>query len=319
MYRIVPLTPELIPAWHEVVAATAAHDLPGEPLPTPEQVHAQLTTPGLNSRRAAWLALTPGGDAAGVAALRLFDAEGQAHLCELEVRVRPERRREGAGSLLLEAAVSAADGERRRSMIGVAADPGPGAEFCAARGFDRVLTFSNLLLDVTGADLDVAAPEGYEAVMWQGTVPDELAEAFAAAKNAMNDMPTGKMDYGVQRWDADRVRSMAKVLADRGDTLLTVAARRGGELAGFTEIVIRSGETRRALQYDTVVVPAHRGHGVGLWLKAEMVGWLRAERPGIAEVETDNADDNTHMLAVNNRLGFRLHRRSSEFQLSLRS
>ncbi|MFI6477527.1 GNAT family N-acetyltransferase [Nonomuraea sp. NPDC050663] len=319
MYRIAALTPERIPAWHEVVATTAAHDLPGEPLPTLEQVRAQLTTAGLNSRRAGWLALAPGGDAAGVAALRLFDAEGQSHLCELEVHVRPERRREGAGSLLLEAAVSTAGDEGRRSMIGVAADPGPGTEFCAARGFDRVLTFSNLLLDVAFADLDVATPEGYEAVMWQGTVPGELAEAFAVAKNAMNDMPTGEMDYGVQRWDADRVRTMAEVLADRGDTLMTVAARRGEELAGFTEIVIRAGETRRALQYDTVVAPEHRGHGLGLWLKAEMVGWLRAEHPGIAEVETDNADDNAHMLAVNNKLGFRLHRRSSEFQLSLRS
>ncbi len=183
----------------------------------------------------------------------------------------------------------------------------------------RVLTLDHLLLDVAQADDPAADTEhpGYELASWTGTVPDELAEAFAAAKNAMNDMPTGDMDYGSQSWTADRVRAMAKVLADRGDVLLTIAALGKGEMAGYTEIVIRSGATRLALQYDTAVVPAHRGHQLGLWVKAAMVRRLRAEHPSIAEIETDNALDNTHMLAVNRRLGFRTHRRTREYQLDL--
>ncbi|WP_030691034.1 hypothetical protein [Streptomyces globisporus] len=84
----------------------------------------------------------------------------------------------------------------------------------------------------------------------------------------MNDMPTGGMDYGHLSWDADRVRKMAQVLADRGDTLLTLAA-------------------------------------------------LKDTHPGIVEIETDNADDNTHMLAVNRRLGFRPQQIVHECQLDL--
>jgi RimJ/RimL family protein N-acetyltransferase len=60
-----------------------------------------------------------------------------------------------------------------------------------------------------------------------------------------------------------------------------------------------------------------RGHGLGLWAKAAMVRRLRAEHPGIVEIETDNAQDNTHMLAANRRLGFRFHRRTHEYQLAL--
>jgi NADP-dependent 3-hydroxy acid dehydrogenase YdfG len=37
----------------------------------------------------------------------------------------------------------------------------------------------------------------------------------------------------------------------------------------------------------------------------------------IGEIETDNAEDNAHMLAVNQRLGFREHRRAHEYQLDL--
>lgn len=306
-------------SWHAVLAASLAHDLPGQPPPTPKQVHTQLTTAGLDSRRLFWLATEPDGTVAGVAGLRLFTRSGQEHLAELELHVHPERRRRGVGSQLLAQVVFAARVENRRSLVTSVADIEPGTAFCAAKSFRRVLTLRHLLLDLS--DVDDSAPDdtpaGYRLASWAGAVPDDLAGAFATAKNAMNDMPTGDMDYGEQRWDADRVRAMARVLADRGDTLLTVAALHGDVMAGFTEIVIRAGEEQRALQYDTVVVPEHRGHGLGLWLKAAMVRRLRTDHPGIGAIETDNADDNTHMLAVNERLGFREHRRAHEYQLDV--
>ncbi|MFE6712343.1 GNAT family N-acetyltransferase [Streptomyces sp. NPDC057695] len=308
-------------AWHAVVAASLAADLPEEPCPTFEQTHARLAVTGRDNRRLLWLATEADGTVVGVAGLRLFTPEGQRHLAELELHVTPERRRSGVGSHLLATAVGAAREEGRRSLVAAAPGEGPAGAFCAARGFRRVLAFDHLLLDVAQADTTEADAEhpGYELVGWTGTVPDELAEAFASAKNAMNDMPTGDMDYGSQTWTADRVRAMAEVLADRGDLLLTIAAVGKGEMAGYTEIVIRSGETGRAQQYDTAVAPAHRGHGLGLWLKAEMVRRLRAEHPGIGEVETDNAQENTHMLAVNRSLGFRFHRSTHEYQLDLRT
>ncbi|MGW2302298.1 N-acetyltransferase family protein [Streptomyces sp. NPDC001809] len=322
MIDAVPLTQvstEDATAWHAVVAASLAADLPEEPCPTFEQTHARLAVTGRDNRRLLWLATEADGTVVGVAGLRLFTPEGQRHLAELEVHVTPERRRSGVGSHLLATAVGAAREEGRRSLVAAAPGEGPAGAFCAARGFRRVLAFDHLLLDLAQADTAEADAEhpGYELVGWTGTVPDEWAEAFASAKNAMNDMPTGDMDYGSQTWTPDRVRAMAEVLADRGDLLLTTAALGKGEMAGYTEIVIRSGETGRAQQYDTAVAPAHRGHGLGLWLKAEMVRRLRAEHPGIGEVETDNAQENTHMLTVNRRLGFRFHRSTHEYQLDL--
>ncbi|MFH9726467.1 GNAT family N-acetyltransferase [Streptomyces sp. NPDC017254] len=322
MINAVPLdqvSTEDATAWHTVVTASLAHDLPAEPAPPYEQTHARLTVTGHSDRRLLWLATAADGAVVGVAGLRLFTQAGQSHLAELELHVTPDRRRSGVGSHLLATAVEAARAEQRRSLVSAAPGDGPSGAFCAARGFRRVLALDHLLLDVAHADDAEADAEhpGYELTGWTGTVPDELAEAFAAAKNAMNDMPMGDMDYGSQSWTADRVRAMAEVLADRGDLLLTTAALAEGEMAGYTEIVLRAGETVRALQYDTVVVPAHRGHGLGLWVKAAMTRRLRAEHPGITEVETDNAQDNTHMLAVNRRLGFHFHRSTHEYQLDL--
>ncbi|WP_327351437.1 GNAT family N-acetyltransferase [Streptomyces sp. NBC_01304] len=313
------LSAEQTAAWHAVVSAAMEHDLPGRPLPSAKQVHAQLTTPGLDSRRLFWLATETDGSVVGVAGLRLFTAAGQDHLVELELHVHPAARRRGVGTQLLSTAAFAAQVEQRRSLLTVATDGTAGDAFCTGRDFRRVLTLHQLLLSVAEADDSAADAEypGYELAGWTGTVPDHLAGTFAAAKNAMNDMPTGDMDYGQSDWDADRVRKMAQVLADRGDTLLTLAALKGDTMGGYTEIVIRAGETRQALQYDTAVVPAHRGHGLGLWLKAAMVRTLKDTYPAIVEIETDNADDNTHMLAVNRRLGFRSQQIVHEYQLDL--
>ncbi|QES52468.1 GNAT family N-acetyltransferase [Streptomyces venezuelae] len=317
-------------AWHRVVAASMTHDLPAVPPPGPEQIHAQLTQPSLNSRRLAWLATGPdddGGGPVGVAGLRLFTSPGRDHLAELELHVDPAHRRLGTGSLLLSAVVAACRAENRRSLIVETAADSPGQAFCEQRKFRQVLALDHLLLRLGELDEDAvrhiahtadAEHPGYRLTGWTGTVPEDLATAFAAAKNAMNDMPVGDLDYGTEHWDAERVRTMAQVVADRGDTLLTLAAvHDDGTMAGYTEIVLPQGVPLRAQQYDTAVVPAHRGHGLGLWLKTAMVHRLRAGYPGVIEIVTDNAEDNVHMLAVNHRLGFRSFRRTREFQLDV--
>jgi GNAT superfamily N-acetyltransferase len=135
----------------------------------------------------------------------------------------------------------------------------------------------------------------------------------------MDDMPTGDMDFGEVRWDVERVREIAEVIARRGELLLTVAAlsEADGSVAGYTELVLPGEGVGRAQQYDTAVLPAHRGHGLGLWVKAEMLRLVGVTYPGLTEVQTDNADDNRHMLAVNTSLGFRPLRRTVEYQLDL--
>lgn len=311
-------------AWHHVVAASMAHDQPELPPPTPGQVHAHLTKPALDSQQLAWLATGPDDDVCGVAALRLFTSPGRDHLAELRLHVHPARRRRGIGSLLLSAVVAACRTENRRSLISEVAAASPGEAFCRRWGFNRALTVNHLVLELAGLDqvrldelCDTEHP-GYRLAEWTGAVPDDLADAFAAAKNAMNDMPVGALDYGIVRWDADRVRDMAKVVTGRGDTLLTVAAvHDGGAMAGYTEIVLPQGGTAWAHQYDTAVVPAHRGHGLGLWVKAAMLRRLRTGHPHITAVRTDNAEDNASMLAVNRRLGFEAGRRTYEYQLDL--
>jgi GNAT superfamily N-acetyltransferase len=162
---------------------------------------------------------------------------------------------------------------------------------------------------------------GYRLTSWSGMVPDPLAAGFTAARQGMADMPVGGVDFGHAEWDEERVRAAAEVVARRGERLVTVAAlaESDGSVAGYTELVLPADTAGPAQQYDTAVLGAHRGHGLGLWIKAEMLRRVRAEHPATTEIRTDNADDNRHMLAVNTALGFRPQRRTVMYQLSLRA
>ncbi|CAL9593815.1 Mycothiol acetyltransferase [Streptomyces sp. enrichment culture] len=272
-----------------------------------------------------WLASGADGHPLGSASLRLFDKDGQRHLAEADVRVHPAERRAGVGSRLLGAALEAAREDGRRSVVAQAGSDGPGTAFLTAHGFDVALTLIHARLPLADADVPAltarvaAAPAGYRLTAWQGTVPDELAESYAASRRAMDDMPMGAVDYGRVVWDVDRLRSAAAAVAARGEVLHTVAAVDDcdGSLVGFTELVVPGDGEGDALHYGTAVVPEHRGHGLGTWMKAASILRARERHPALAGLLTDTADDNPHMRAVNDRLGYRPTHTSYEFQLAL--
>jgi GNAT superfamily N-acetyltransferase len=300
--------------WHTVLAAAHAADPSGDPAPDPGQTAAWLQAAGPWTRQRLWAALD-GDDMVGVAALRLPGGPGADRPGEIDIQVRPDRRREGIGTRLLAVAAEGLRADGRTSVIAQVLAETPAIPFLESHGFQCVLTLRGLMLcvdEVPQERLDklvAAGPPGYRLVRWRGTAPDEHASALARAKHAMADMSA----YEGLPWDADRVREMAELVAKRGDDLYTVAAVQGPAIAGFTEVVVPADMPERAAQYDTAVVPEHRGRRIGIWVKAAMLQWLRGERPEVREIETDNSGDNVHMLAVNEELGFRRQRESREY------
>ena len=86
--------------------------------------------------------------------------------------------------------------------------------------------------------------------------------------------------------------------------VVAVIGDQGQEVAGLTYLEVYQSRPELAVQQDTAVLPAHRGHRLGLWMKAQNLRWLVAEHPGIQRVRTSAAADNEHMLRVNRQLGF---------------
>ncbi|GAA3981208.1 GNAT family N-acetyltransferase [Streptomyces marokkonensis] len=290
-----------------------------------------LTDPDRTSsaHRLAWLAHADDGDPLGSVFLRVFTREGQEHLAELEVNVHKAERRRGVGSRLLDAAVNAARQAGRRSVVAQADAGTPGDRFLAAHGFRKVLTLTYARFDLNDGDTAKAAETaataerphpGYRLTSWRGTVPEELAGTFAASRRAMDDMPMDDTDYGVVVWDIERVRSVARAVADRGELLTTVAAldASDGSIVGFSELVVPGDGKGDGTHYGTGVLPEHRGHGLGRWMKAESIRLARTDHPALAGLVTDTADSNTHMRRINDALGYVPTHQALEYQLDLR-
>ena len=96
-----------------------------------------------------------------------------------------------------------------------------------------------------------------------------------------------------------------------------VSQEADGSLSGLTEIVHDSAMPYRAEQELTGVRDEHRGRGLGKWLKAEMMFFIRDELPEVRAINTGNADANAAMVSINERMGFKRYQRELCYRFEL--
>jgi len=175
-------------------------------------------------------------------------------------------------------------------------------------------------IDPLKADAAGKVGDAYRLVGWAGRCPDELVDAFARLRVAMADAPTAGLEFEAEHWDAARVREVEQRVAEGGLITLTTVAQHvaSGELAGFTELQRFADREDSAFQEDTVVIAAHRGHRLGMWLKTANLRRLAEDWPNVRRIHTWNADENDHMRSINIALGFRSESAESGWQKVLK-
>ncbi|HEY0215903.1 MAG TPA: GNAT family N-acetyltransferase [Cellulomonas sp.] len=176
------------------------------------------------------------------------------------------------------------------------------------------------VLDRHRAEAQQAAGPDYRAVTWTGRCPDVWVDQFAWLQSRMStDTPMGGLDMREDVWDAARVRTAEQAFAERGMTCRVAAAEHAptGRLTAFTALVSRADTDEYVMQDDTLVLREHRGHRLGMLVKAANLQVLATAQPGTRRIGTWNAEENAHMLAINVALGFRPAGGSGEWQLRL--
>ena len=87
--------------------------------------------------------------------------------------------------------------------------------------------------------------------------------------------------------------------------MVTVALHAGtGEVAAYTHLAWPEEHPAGVWQEETLVLPHHRGHGLGMWTKLANLARLVEANPEARRVHTWNAVENRPMLAINDALGF---------------
>lgn len=240
------------------------------------------------------------------------------------VHVRPEHRRRGAGTALLADLERRARAEGRTVASGEMDEPerlagsSPGRHFLTARGWECALLEVRRDLALPASPVAVDVPAGYEVRGYRDRCPDELLEGRAALGRAMSVMyPSGDLEVEEEAWDPDRIRRTEDLYASMRRSYWAAVALHDGRAVAFTELGVSAEEPTRAYQWDTLVLPEHRGRRLGLLLKAVVLERLQADSPRTRTVTTWNAVVNAPMIAVNELLGFRPNGTLSTWQKRL--
>ena len=307
-------------AWYDAQEAAIWHDRPHAVRRTFDALVTQVTVPS-DYYEPCLLAAVEGDEILGVAELG-YSLQDNLHLADLEVTVRPEHRRRGIGRALYAAATARRRAAGRTSACGelyIVEDDGPLA-FARAMGADSVHEEDHLMLDLPMADervreLTAKVAGDYEIVTWQGRCPDDLIDAYADMRTQMNqDVPTGELDWEAVVMTPERIRAGEERLARSYDIVVAAARRADGVLGGYSLVFLARG-TDQVLQDDTLVMPAHRGHRLGLALKLATYAVVAAEHPERLTMHTWTAPENRAMQATNHVFGYRPVERMHEVQV----
>lgn len=251
--------------------------------------------------------------------------------------VHPEYRRRGIGTALAEWIRTTARADGRTSVLApvdFGAEPVdgevlvpesgngqvsahlPGVHLARKQGLDLQIVERRSRVDLPAAPETVerfeaesraAAGDAYRIHTWSAPTPEDWIEQHAALEQALaDDEPRGGLDMESDVWDAERIRGQEAAIAAKGDDYVVTAAEHvaTGRLVAMTMLQWNDLKPDHTDQEATVVLGAHRGHRLGMLVKAVNLREHARLRPASQRVYTWNNEENPHMLAINVALGF---------------
>ncbi|MER7166535.1 GNAT family N-acetyltransferase [Micromonospora sp. NPDC000207] len=327
--------PAAIEAAYRIGAAAERVDVPDLPPLCWQSFEGTVRHP-MPGRRQLWALARLDGEPAGYLSVELHELDN-LDLATSELVVDPAYRRRGVGRALHGHALGLARENGRKQLIfgvvsalpGGETRPEPGTAFATAMGATPALLEVRRRLDLhrlDSAGLDAAAAEaqahaaGYELVRWGGqTPPEHLADIVYLDGRILIDVPLGDLGWEPEKVDADRVRGTERALALRGHRRYQQGVRHvaSGRVVAWTVLEFSASPPWHAYQQITIVDPEHRGRRLGLLAKIANLRYVLTREPGLRYVDTWNAEVNTHMIAVNERMGFRAVDAWTEWQQTL--
>ncbi|MEO5711025.1 MAG: GNAT family N-acetyltransferase [Nocardioidaceae bacterium] len=254
---------------------------------------------------------------AGLASFTLLDNTDKSYVFAM---VDPPARGHGAGGALLEALVALSADRGRTTVTSNAAYAGPEdadaapVRFASRHGFRVANTeiARHLHLPVEAALLDevdtagLAHRDGYTVETFTDGLPDELLPSYCRLVNQLVvDAPSGEVDYEEAATTPDIVREQSVRNVSVGRRTFHAVAVRDGAVVAQTDLAVQP-EGTTAVQWGTFVDRVHRGHRLGAAVKVANLRVLQADRPDVTRVDTQNAETNSYMVSINERLGFEI-------------
>ena len=280
---------------------------PGLPVTGAAELRAVFDDDATDHCRHQRIVALEGDRAAAIGHVELTTDPANSTLAGLEITPAPDE----VSAAVLAELLRRARADGRTSVMAWGDYTSSADQFWTGLGAELRYTEQESRLDMASVDPELmarwieAGPADLELVHCVRHCPEDRIDALVATANAMNDAPTDDLEIADTIVDAAMVRTEIEARAALGleyQGVLAVTA--DGEAAGTTEVFINRHRPASSWQWSTVVLPAHRGRGIGRWVKAAMWQRLRTTEPEVTGLQTGNAASNAHMLAINNEMGF---------------
>jgi GNAT superfamily N-acetyltransferase len=249
--------------------------------------------------------------------------------------VEPERRGQGIGSALLEHMTDLAADAGRTVLLSDAVysferrDDHPYRRFAEKHGFEVSMTQIRRELALPLPEerlqgwIDEARSrheDGYRIEFHVGLLPDELLPSFCHAMNQLIvDAPQGNVSYEPESMTPDELKKRHENHLKAGRTTYHCIGihDHSGDVVAYSTISAVAEEPRDLHQWGTLVRADHRGHRLGLAVKARALLETQRLHPERTRISTTNAEDNEQMVAINVQMGYRAVEVEPEFARTL--
>jgi GNAT superfamily N-acetyltransferase len=315
-------------AFHAHRRAIAAELDPDDPVWSDVECEYEMrrANPLWNWRR--WLAFegpdVAGSVSAGFRRVGTSNAEEYVPFLNCHGSVAAHVRRKGIGTLLLRQ-VHALMHAMDKSVLTMSADADPGHAFlthigaAAKHSMVENRTFLNELdWPCLRTWEDRAGELGLVFECHAGRMPrDVLKSLLPALTELVSDVPLGSLETPPIRLEIESYDRWYEGLnRTEGAHHLLLLREPGGAVIGMSEASWDSRSPKTVYQSFTAIARSWRGRGLARAIKAAMLRQICSSHPGAEEMRTFNAESNAAILSVNRRLGFTVHRRHVDYQIT---
>lgn len=160
---------------------------------------------------------------------------------------------------------------------------------------------------------------GTRLELFESKLPDEVLEQYSPVyTRLLNTIPKDDASFGDDVVTPETFKFYRSRRQDLGHLHHTFITREpDGAISGMTEMIFQPEKPQYIYQDLTGVIPEYRGRGLGKWLKAAMLDYVRRTLPDMRWVITGNANSNAPMLAINHALGFKAYRGQSIYEIGV--
>jgi GNAT superfamily N-acetyltransferase len=203
-------------------------------------------------------------------------------------------------------------------------DSHPYRRFAEKRGFALANVEVRRILDLPVDDtvlqawIDDSAPHhrDYRIETYADDVPDELLPSLVHVVNQLAlDAPTGDLEFEAEAMTVEGFKDRRDKIKEMGRTVYeTVAIAPDGDVVAHSTLSVSADDPDLCFQWGTLVRRDHRGHRLGMALKAANLRAMQRAHPEQKRIVTTNSEVNAPMVAINEEMGFKPVELLAEFQ-----